>query len=342
MQKGRAKARPYYAVANPLHGLLMADNFSTVRSRLHKKSHDYFVFSHGRWDRTKRSMFYGATDALLDTSQASESYEHAITSNMGANLLACYGFLQALYIQQDAVITLSRAVGLSWHPNSNERLKQIRDARNRLTGHPALAGARDSLRRLSSAIIAYDDITPLGFRGHVYYEDGFEDIKVDVAAFRKDNEDLLSLQMEQVEQKMDEQESKFRIKEALHPLSSVFTNQFSYLMQRLSCDLTDEGRNGQAQTHAKMIREIMIGFQNELATRGFASEAASYHLRLIFTGLNRLEAFMSDSCPTQEKQDEFDLIYAGIEKNVRQLMNFTAEIDTRLRTPTHEQALRAD
>ena len=315
----------------------MADNFSTVRSRVHKKSHDYFVFSHGRWDRTKRSMFYGATDALLDTSQASCNYEQAVTSNMGANLLTCYGFLQALYIQQDAVITLSRAVGLSWHPNSNERLKQIRDARNRLTGHPALAGERENPRRLSSAIIAYDGITQRGFRGHVYYEDGSEDIEVNVEEFRRDNEDLLSLQMQEVEQKMDEQEGEFRTKEATRPLSSVFTNQFSYLMQRLSSDLNDEGRVGQAQVHAQMIREVMTAFQGELATRDFASESTAYHLGLIFTGLDLLEALMTASCATQEKQNEFDLIYAGIEKNVNQLAIFTAEIDAKLRAPTQKE-----
>jgi hypothetical protein len=314
---------------------LMADDFSTVRSRVHKKSHDYFAFSHGRWDRSKRRMFYGATDALSDTSHAAGNYEHAVTSNMGSNLLACYGFLQSLYIQQDAVITLSRAVGLNWHPNNNERLKQIRDARNRLTGHPALAGERENPRRLSSAIIAYDDITQLGFRGHVYYEDGSEEIKVDVAAFRKDNEELLSLQMQAVERKMDEQESEFRNTEASNPLSSVFTNHFSYLMQRLSCDLTDVGRIGQAQVHAQMVRESMTAFQNELTTRGFASEGTSYHFRLIFTGLDQLEALMKDGCPTQEKQNVFDLIFDGIEKNVGQLRSFAAEIDAKLCTPIH-------
>jgi hypothetical protein len=57
------------------------------------------------------------------------------------------------------------------------------------------------------------------------------------------------------------------------------------------------------------------------------------------TGLNRLEAFMSDECPTQEKQDEFDLIYDGIEKNVGQLVNFTAEIDKKLCTPILPQPM---
>src|SRR5216684_830467 len=105
----------------------MADGYSVVRERLHSKSHDYFVFAHGRWDRARRSMFYGATDALLDSSQAAACYGHFVSSNNGVKLLTCYGFLQALYVQQDAVKVLSRAVGLKWDPNNDKRLKEIRN-----------------------------------------------------------------------------------------------------------------------------------------------------------------------------------------------------------------------
>jgi len=81
----------------------------------------------------------------------------------------------------------------------------------------------------------------------------------------------------------------------------------------------------------------MTTFQSELATRGFASEGTAYHLRLVFAGLDLLEALMKDGCATQEKQNEFDLIYDGIEKNVGQLAKFAVEIDTRLRTPVHKE-----
>ena len=128
----------------------MVDALSAIRERLHRKSHDYFVFDQSRRTRASWSMFYGATDALLDAGTAAASYGRAISLDAGANLLACYGFLQALYVQQDAVRTLSRAVGLNWHPNSDERLKEIRDIRNRLTGHPARA---DRSEAPSSAIL---------------------------------------------------------------------------------------------------------------------------------------------------------------------------------------------
>ena len=58
----------------------------------------------------------------------------------------------------------------------------------------------------------------------------------------------------------------------------------------------------------------------------------------MLTGLNRLEAFMRDERPTQDTQDEFDLVYDGIEKNVNQIRYFAAEIDKKLCTPIHRGA----
>jgi hypothetical protein len=311
----------------------MEDNYSTVRERLHRKSRDYFVFSHGRWDRARRNMFYGATDALLDSSQAAASYGHIVSSNNGVKLLACYGFLQALYVQQDAAKVLSRAVELNWHPNNDKRLKEIRDARNRLTGHPALAGEQKQSQQLSSAIIPYEDITQCGFRGHVYYEDGFvgEDIKVEVAVFLKDNEERLSQQMKLVEKRMDEQEHQFRTEQGARPFSSCFGNNFEYLLQRLHCNLKDEGRLGQAKAHAQMIREKIKMLEKELTERGFEAEAHSW--KIVFTGLELLETIMLRESSSISTQNEFDLIFDGLEKNIDSLRANVAAIDTKLSAP---------
>src|SRR5277367_2749467 len=121
----------------------MTDSLSDIRTRLHQKSHEYFTFEYSRRERTSWGMFYGATDALLDASMAAGAFSRAVRGESPVDLLVCYGFLQALYIQQDSVLTLSRAVGLSWHPNDDLVLKRIRDIRNRLTGHPAYAGEKE-------------------------------------------------------------------------------------------------------------------------------------------------------------------------------------------------------
>jgi hypothetical protein len=284
----------------------MADTLSAIRERLHRKSHEYFVFDQSRRTREIWSMFYGATDALLDAGTAAASYRRALSRDTGANLLARYGFLQALYVQQDAVRTLSRAVGLNWHPNANQRLKEIRDIRNRLTGHPALAGGHAEPRRHSSAIISYNDITPECFRGYVYYEDGAE---------------------------MDKEEERFRNEQSKHLFASNLDDKFNYLLQRLGCDLGDEGRVVQAQAHAQMIRATMVTLREALVERGFQTAATSFHLDRIVAGLGLLEGIMGRASMKSDAQLEFDLIYCGIEKNVDRLKDFVCAIDSRLRTP---------
>lgn len=311
----------------------MPESLSEIRERLHRKSHEYLAFDFDRREDAKWRMFYGATDALLDAGTAAASYSRAIIADPGARLLVCYGFLQALFVQQDAVETLSRAVGLDWSPNTDDRLRQIRDTRNRLSGHPARAGEKERLPRFSSAIIPDHDISKNGFRGHVYYDDATIVIEVDVSLFLNDTQERLLIQLQQIELKMDETERQFRSEQAARPFSIYFENDFSYLLQRLHCDLADEGRVPQARSHARMVHELMVKLQHELAERGFKSETTSYHLERILTGLDLLNGFMNNGRTSSKTQHEFDLIYGGIETNINALRNVFREIDARLRTP---------
>ncbi len=308
----------------------MSESYSAVRSRLHDKSQKYFVFSQARWDRAKRRMFYGATDALLDAHEAARNYSIAISDNLGANLLVCHGFLQALYVQQDAVNTLSSAVGLNWKPADDEKLKVIRDTRNRLTGHPARTGKSD---RPSSAIIPYSEIDTNGFRGHIYYEDQFEIVEVNAAQFQRENEGQLIYQMLLVEKAMDDKERLFREKQSKNPLSNNFRNGFDYLLQRLWTDLSDESHVSQAKAHARMIRKAMELLETQLAERDFTSSATQHLIGVILTGLDFMESIFSKENHTQQDQNLLDLVHDGIEKNVIQLKSLVGELDAQLQRP---------
>lgn len=52
----------------------------------------------------------------------------------GSSYLLAYGFLQALFLQQDAVEHLHDAIQLPWE--SDPLLKEIREIRNDSIGHP--------------------------------------------------------------------------------------------------------------------------------------------------------------------------------------------------------------
>ena len=156
---------------------------------------------------------------------------------------------------------------------------------------------------------------------------------MDVSLFLADNQERLLIQLQKIEFKMDETERQLRSEQAARPFSIYFENGFSYLLQRLHCNLADEGRVPQARSHAQMVHELMIKLQQELAERGFELESTSYHLERILTGLEMLDTLMDNGPHSSKTQHKFDLNYNGIETNINALRNTLREIDERLRTP---------
>lgn len=278
-------------------------------------------------------MFYGATDALLDASMAATAYEKAVGSDPAINLLICYGFLQALYIQQDAVWTLCRSLELKWHPNEDDRIKEIRDLRNRLTGHPALAGEKGKPRGLSSAIIEYHDVRKDGFGAHIYFEKGSERVTLHVPTVLKENEDRLVLQMLAVEAEMDNRERQFRAEQANKPLSNHFGTGFDYLLQRLRPEMDDEGRVIQAVTHAKMIRQKVTSLREDLNNRNLASVPISYHISVVLDGLDLIEGMIGDHDLSSKGQNQIDIACDGFVVNMNELTKHIDALDRKLNSP---------
>jgi hypothetical protein len=305
----------------------MTESLLDIRARIHQKSHDYFAFAYRRRQRDDWRMFYGATDAILDSSTAAAAFGDAVRGDAAINLLICYGFLQALYIQQDAVWTLSRAVGLKWRPNDDPTIKKIRDIRNRLTGHPSLAGEGRQPKRLSSAIISYGDVRPECFRGFIYYEDRGEPINIHVQTMLRDNEARLALQARKIETEMDKKERNFRSEHSKKLFSNNFGTNFGYLVEKLRCDLSDEGRVILALTHVQMVREVLRRLQSDLDARGFNSGSVVYHFDRIFAALDFMASVMRKKRHSRTDQFRLDLIEDGFDKNLRFIKSIVDETD---------------
>ena len=82
-------------------------------------------------------VIFGVLDAIDESAIALRSYEDFEWSGFcKGGLLAIYGFLQALYVQQDAVTALGRVLEIEYRPRHSD-LKLLRDGRNHAIGHPA-------------------------------------------------------------------------------------------------------------------------------------------------------------------------------------------------------------
>jgi hypothetical protein len=87
----------------------------------------------GRWNQIRSSL-----NALRQTHIAIETFNRA-NGNLshGERILAIYGLLQALVVQQDALCHLAEALGARpLRLNRHRRLEEIRNIRNWTVGHP--------------------------------------------------------------------------------------------------------------------------------------------------------------------------------------------------------------
>lgn len=85
-----------------------------------------------------------AVDCLEDTQEAINQYlDSPFPSSSGGKYLYIYGLLQALFVQQDALMVIYKIIfnkNLTFNENSYPELKKIRDIRNDCVGHPTGRG----------------------------------------------------------------------------------------------------------------------------------------------------------------------------------------------------------
>jgi hypothetical protein len=77
-----------------------------------------------------------ALDVAEDTDLAIDAYLSSDRRSAGDLYLEIFGVLQAVFVQQDAIAHLAEALDITLDLDGYPRLKEIRDARNDIVGHP--------------------------------------------------------------------------------------------------------------------------------------------------------------------------------------------------------------
>jgi hypothetical protein len=178
-----------------------------IRERIHRQSHNLTAFEQQNRSDENWNRFYAATDTLLDVETALGAFDW---SKRAPSLLERYGFLQALVIAQDATRELSKSVGIEWSPYNDDRLKYIRELRQRVAGHPAWSEkAKKYNYQRSSAMIDLSENHRDGFNVVLYYEKGAEEVFVSFAHLQSENYSALIDRLTIVEKRMFEIEELY-------------------------------------------------------------------------------------------------------------------------------------
>jgi hypothetical protein len=158
-----------------------------------------------------------AMDLVGDTEWALDSHargEHA-ASSAGMLYLAHYGFLQAAYLQQDAVLAIQQCLGVTGAQHRvDPALTRIRHVRNQAVGHPA--GGRFG----AVHFVVRATMRPHGFELMSIGDDGsVEQQSVDCRELRLiQNREIASI-LRQVVQGLDEETRMHKARFKAQPLS---------------------------------------------------------------------------------------------------------------------------
>lgn len=297
-----------------------------MRERLHRKANSYFAFEERRWDGTAQRLFLGATDALLDTEFALSNVAGGIPADRQQAVLACYGYLQALYIQQDAVALIWRALGIAGDPLADTKVRRVRELRNRVAGHPARAEKLGPGKRPSSAIINLHDISPSsGFKAVIYYDDEMDVVDVSFTQLLADNCGGLLKSLLEAERTMDERETGFRQNERAESLSEGFETGLTYTLEKLRCHPNDSRR----KMAMGMLRRSLDDLEARLEDRGFLYDASEYAFASIRAGL-RLGERLHEISEADCLQETWWVISEGIDSHVRDLLRHLKALDEKL------------
>lgn len=297
-----------------------------MRERLHRKANSYFFYELRRWDHAKWRLFFGATDALLDTQFALSDVAQGLPTDRKHAILACYGYLQALYIQQDAVALIWRALDIPGDSLADARVEKVRELRNRIAGHPARAEKLGRGKRPSSAIINLHDIDPaVGFRAVIYYDDDMDVVDISFSELLDENCSGLIESLLKAEHVMVERETAFRELERASPLTTKFENGLSYTLEKLRCGPDDSRRNMAMRMLTSSIDEV----EALLKCRNFLYDAFEYHIDAIRAGIELGERLIEIS-PQGRAQQTWWIISEGIHSHVKDLLSHLNALDEKL------------
>lgn len=217
-------------------------------------------------------QLWTAMDIIDDIDWAMTSYlKSDFPGDVGEQYLRIYGAMQGLFLQQDALLDLIRAIHPAKNIQLNDVLKDIREARNASVGHPT------QLRRkgaLSTHGIVRDSMRKDGFQLLSYpgEEDGrvFRYIAVR-ELIEKQRAEAVRILTEVVED-LREQEQAHRLQFQEVKLVSGF-DQVSYAFEKLSEELRPNSLNVLSGWAADHLRKALDDFDARLKERGLSVDA---------------------------------------------------------------------
>ena len=151
-------------------------------------------------------------DTIEDAQIAIDDYRRIDLSedqtNRGRLYLVVYGVLQGIFLQQDALRSLAKALRFSFQIDDTPRLKEIRDLRNMIAGHPTSfrRNGKDAFYAISRSTLSLEGFEMLEYiEGH-----SKRMILIDIKELLADNEEPISKTLRNLRSKLEDDIDKHK------------------------------------------------------------------------------------------------------------------------------------
>ncbi len=274
-------------------------------------------------------------DVIEDSESAIDAYlDREFGESVGEHYLAVYGLLQALFIQQDAVINLCESLSTLETIDNYPRLEKIRGVRNDTIGHPTKRGTKNkpTYHFISRPTLTYDGFQHVSFDSNGKPDS--EDVRIsDLITDQKTClSEILTSAISELEQKKKANKEKFRMEK----LVSVFPTALGYCFEKIfggTTTIEDTRAPSNVPLGAaslSVITKALQNFKEALAKRGVYYDSVSYVCKLLEYPSAELEAFFQNAQNGKELNinEKTAYIFAFfVEKQVGELVSMAKEID---------------
>lgn len=231
-----------------------------------------------RKDSAAWLQLISSLDVIGDTQLAIEAYADTSVDaeaprNWGVSYLLIYGLLQALVLQQDAVLHTCEVLQVACDLKNYPGLQQAREIRNNSTGHPTKRDRRGKGQPVTYHAIGRITLKKDGFLLATYTAGGGDNYEsIDIPTLLEGHARDIEAILEMVVVKLDEEDRKHREMFKMKKLADVF-DQAGYYIEKVFEGVSKgtEGR-GQSLPMGKIgvtsIQECLDRFREALAKRG--------------------------------------------------------------------------
>ena len=213
-------------------------------------------------------------DTLEDAQLAVDEYRTLQLSadpaedSKGKLYLAVYGVLQATFLQQDALMNLANALNLPLDMNDYPTLKEAREIRNQIAGHPTsyTRNKIESYHPIMRPSLSLDNIEVLATNERGLHKKRSVDIKQMLSENENSLREALKALISKVRSDMRNHKANFRD----NPLSRLFPDSLGYLCQKVRSGTLNPSENDRilAVAAVETIEGLLGDLDKAVSDRG--------------------------------------------------------------------------